>query len=133
MKEFTKQDLKDGMVLTYRNGETRVLFDKKLYGTMKEGKLLYHGKTVGEYSVDLKDQSNIGNDMDIAKVEYMGETLWERKEYVTFDEARKSGKEFKYHKWDCNGELPWVMYKMNEYSPLTINRMLDEKLWEIEQ
>lgn len=89
---FTKSDLKNGMVLTYRNNEKRLLYELSLY-EINDSKLTI-ANDISSFNNDLT--SDAMGEHDIVKVEYMGETLWERKEYVTFDEARKSGKKIRY-------------------------------------
>ncbi len=92
-EEFTKSDLKDGMVLTYRNGEKRLLFLGNLYDT-NDSSLLKSLGSINKYGESLTNY--IGEGLDIIKVEYMGEILWEReKEYMTLEEAYKTGKKFK--------------------------------------
>lgn len=55
------------------------------------------------------------------------------KEYATFDEARKSGKKFKYKKWDTYEDLLRVLwYLLYKHSNEEANNMLDEKAWEVE-
>lgn len=73
---FTKSDLKDGMVVTYRDGQRqpRVLFDGKLYNMINMSNI----SDLKYFNDDLTDP--FYEDVDIIKVEYMGEVLWERKE-----------------------------------------------------
>ncbi|MBM68202.1 MAG: hypothetical protein CME43_01835 [Haliea sp.] len=71
---FTKSDLKDGMVVTYRDRQKRVLFEDKFYNMSA----ISAGSYLTFFNDDLTNQSN--KDLDIIKVEYMGEVLWERKE-----------------------------------------------------
>ncbi len=80
---FTKSDLKDGMVVTYResydsNNLKRVVFKGSLYSVSEGGMSMLHRVYLKYFS----DTLEYGNDpdMDIMKVEYMGEVLWEREE-----------------------------------------------------
>lgn len=55
------------------------------------------------------------------------------KEYVSFDEARKSGKRFKYKEWNTYEDLLRVLwYLLYKHSNEEANNMLDEKAWEVE-
>lgn len=81
-KEFTKADLKDGMVVEYRNGERRIVVDEVLYGLYGFASLKTH----------CNDLTYSDSDLDIVKVyaqksaslnnlfKYPGEIIWERKE-----------------------------------------------------
>lgn len=80
---FTKSDLKDGMVVTYRdsyssNNLKRVVFKGSLYRVSEDGMSMSHGVYLRYYSETLEYDND--PDMDIMKVEYMGEVLWEREE-----------------------------------------------------
>lgn len=67
---------------------------------------------------------------DIMKIEYNGQIVWKRKEYVSFDSARKSGKKFKHKDWEFYQPLPMVLELLS--SSENINKMLDSKEWEVE-
>ena len=81
---FTKSDLKDGMVVTCRNGQTRISFDGKLYNMIN----VSCSSSLKYFNDDLTYLKYFNDDLiypfykdvDIIKVEYMGEVLWERKE-----------------------------------------------------
>lgn len=77
VKTFTKSDLKDGMVVTYRNENERIVFKNTLY-LPDEDDTLMSRITLAYYNNDLMlpDYSS----MDIMKVTYMDEVLWEREE-----------------------------------------------------
>lgn len=82
-KTFTKSDLKDGMVVSYResfSGDNfkRVVFKGGLYRVSSDGMSMSHGACLKYYSDTLKYDND--EDMDIMKVEYIGEILWEREE-----------------------------------------------------
>lgn len=82
--QFTKSDLKDGDIVTYRNGAKRTLKGEKLIN--QEGYEMYD---LIQYKTDLTD---IGEQrsLDIIKVErpVQYETVYERKEEI-LDEAEK--------------------------------------------
>ncbi len=135
---FTKSDLKDGMVVTFRNGEEHYVIGNGTHIQDLDDIADYNIKY--DYEINL---THIGLDLnlDIMKVSYMGEVLWERKEYVSFDQARKSGKRIRY----C-GELNrvsgisnWstfsdVLSRVSDWSsPNEINEVLDNPMWEIEE
>ena len=75
MIEFLEKEhiyLKDGMIITYRNGNKRFLMGGELFE--KEDGSCCDLSTV---TTDLYNKKGIEN-LDFVKVEYMGETLWER-------------------------------------------------------
>jgi hypothetical protein len=74
VKEFTKNDLKDGMVVTHRNGAMGVMFG----GNAWELPDFEYEVDFSYCKDDLTNQEM--DDFDIIKVEYMGDVLWERKE-----------------------------------------------------
>ena len=80
MKEkFTKADLKDGMVVTYRKGDNRIVVNGKLYNYDNCDTKLYYCDTLENWRSS--DLTNVfGKNFDIMKVEYDGKVLWERKE-----------------------------------------------------
>lgn len=81
-KQFTKSDLKDGDIVTKRNGEKRTLVGKYLHNVKRASPLTY-------YTEDLKDAGGL-KEHDIIKVErpVKYETVFERKEEV-LDETEK--------------------------------------------
>lgn len=92
VQPFTKSDLKDGMVVTYRdsyssNNLKRVVFKGSLYRILDDGMSMQHGVYLKYYS-DTLEYDNDG-DMDIMKVTYMGEILWEREEESEEDKKIK--------------------------------------------
>ena len=93
--KFTLSDLKDGMVVTYRNGGSRYIFKKNFRG-IDSGVL--SGNTFDDYNDDLT-HGRCYNE-DIVKVEYMGELIWQReeKQYYTLEEAynKANGKRIKH-------------------------------------
>lgn len=80
--QFTKSDLKDGDIVTYRNGLKKIVSGDKLYGNDLFTSLRY-------YPEDLKDVDGEEKN-DIVKVErpVKYETLFERKEEI-LDEVEK--------------------------------------------
>ena len=81
-KQFTKSDLKDGDIVTQRNGLKKMVFENKLYGSNHFVSLTY-------YTEDLKD-ANGDEEYDIIKIERPGKynTIFERKEEI-LDETEK--------------------------------------------
>ena len=81
-KQFTKSDLKDGDIITQRNGLKKMVFENKLYGSNHFVSLTY-------YTEDLKD-ANGDEEYDIIKIERPGKynTIFERKEEI-LDETEK--------------------------------------------
>lgn len=80
--KFIKSDLKDGDIVTQRNGLKKMVFENKLYGSNHFVSLTY-------YTEDLKD-ANGDEEYDIIKIErpVKYETVFERKEEV-LDETEK--------------------------------------------
>lgn len=80
--KFTKSDLKDGDIVTYRDGRKKIVFEDKFYGS-NNFVLLKH------YTEDLKDIDG-EEENDIVKVErpVKYETVFERKEEI-LDETEK--------------------------------------------
>lgn len=83
-KQFTKADLKDGDIVTYRDGEKRTVIAKKL---INSGGCI--AKKLDNYTDELKDTIS-RTDLDIVKVErpVKYEAVFERKEEV-LDETEK--------------------------------------------
>src|SRR3990167_10128183 len=77
--QFTKSDLKDGMVVEYRNGWQRVVLGDKLLDVNK----MTVGKYLSDYDDSLLNTTYVGAATDIIKVSYMGELLWQREEAPT--------------------------------------------------
>ena len=71
--QFTKSELKDGDIVTQRNGLKKMVFENKLYGSNHFVSLTY-------YTEDLKD-ANGDEEYDIIKIERPGKynTIFERK------------------------------------------------------
>lgn len=123
---FKKTDLKDGMVLTLRCGVTRLFFNGELFGvTQKEIVTMSH---INDFDDNLNFHSQ-RTECDIVKVEYMEETIWERK--MTFDEARKSGKKFRYNGWFGFYDLKGVLKELSLKNDRVASEMLDKREWEV--
>lgn len=74
-KKFTLSDLKNGMVITYRDECRSFLFEGSLYSC---GDIIKEVDRIEDYyHQDMKTKGNDSFD-DIMKVEYMGETLYKR-------------------------------------------------------
>lgn len=90
-----KKDLKDGMIVVYRDGRKRILDDLSL---MREGG--DKGTELTMFNGDLTHELN--SDMDIVKVIQPEKVLWERGEQIpelTMEEAvKKMGFDFKIKK-----------------------------------
>lgn len=83
-KQFRKADLKNGDIVTYRNGAKRTVIAKKLINSC--GCIV---KELDDYTDELKDRI-LGIDLDIVKIEkpVKYETVFERKEEI-LDETEK--------------------------------------------
>ena len=81
--QFTKSDLKDGDIVTYRNGDKRTVIAGNLINSNG-----YISKKLNQYTNELKD-TVIGESLDIIKVErpVKYETVFEREEVL--DETEK--------------------------------------------
>lgn len=100
-KEFTKADLKDGMIVEYRDGRRRLVLNNRLIG--KDG---YY--ELNWYSEDMKDKESSNRDiMRIFKIAINTvldrifhienlDLIWERKEikFMTVEEMRMKLEEF---------------------------------------
>ena len=78
VREFTKSDLKDGDIVTYRNGNKRTVISGKLIDENGMG-----AKYLRSYDDQIKDKNGCRN-LDIVKVErpIKYETVFERKEEI---------------------------------------------------
>lgn len=83
---FTKSDLKDGMVVTYRDKTERIVFDRKLYSTAGENYNFLRQLSLDYFYDDLSCDHR---SYDIMKVTYMDEVLWEREEESEEDKKIK--------------------------------------------
>lgn len=87
VQPFTKSDIKDGMVVTYRDGDERLVLDGRLYYSNSDGSMLQHRTYLCTFKSDLTAPSS--SDMDIMKVTYRDEILWEREEETEEDRKLK--------------------------------------------
>ncbi len=137
--DFSKNDLQDGMIVTYQNGMSRFVMNGKLYAE-REDRLQKSG-TLDEYADDLCHlrQSNL----DIILVSYMGELVWVRTlvpevELVTFAEASASGKKVRYNNGkgytflfaDAEVAIDRLFYKLSKEK---IIEALTMPVWEVER
>jgi len=79
-KSFTKDDLKDGMVVNFRRGDSGLIFNKMVYSTSKEDFANLSTKRCIIGLERLKEDLS-HKDLpyyEIIKVSYMDEVLWER-------------------------------------------------------
>ena len=128
-------DLKDGMICYLRDGRKCLVLTERMYEIERVDNDMIieidnRGKTYQwsyEELMILDEKSN----SDIIKVEYMGEIIWERIDYVSFMEAVNSGKKFKYKDWVeyhiCTEALK-ILGNMNEAT-----EKMNEVAWVIEQ
>lgn len=86
---FTKADLKDGMVVTYREGSQRIVIGDKLYSIPSYSTGSYDYQ-LGLYNFDnnLIYLSKPDHHYTIVEVSYKGDVLWERKEIKLSDAER---------------------------------------------
>ena len=131
------KELKDGMVLTFKDGRQAIIFKERVY-EIKESKNRCFFDNLG--CIEQWNNENLTlwgthpSKSDIMKVEYMGETIWELVEYVSFMDAVNSGKRFKYKGWNFYfEELRGVLYYIEStYTDEEIKKILNEKAWIIE-
>ncbi len=137
--QFSKNDLKDGMVVTYKSGVSRLVVDGELYRESKD--IFYLNGSLDEYADDLCHLKQ--NNLDIIMVHYMGEVVWKKAlppevELVTFEKAWASGKKIRYNKSkegalsfvDAEAVVDWVFYK---FSKEEIKEVLTMPVWEVEK
>lgn len=136
---FTKEDLKDGMIVTYRDKRQRIVLNGKLFGCCDAEHYEYCSSLVG-YSKELLYQTKTGgckSSIDIMKVEYMGEVVWERKEkeYMTLKEAeanRKPLQKIKHKDYEIASiKVGYLLWKISYYSDAWLINQIDKKVWEV--
>ena len=146
-KTFTTKDLKDGMILTLRNGEERLYIRSwvKAIGNIRDS--LSNCGMITQWGENF--EFGFGGEKDIVKVEYMNEVLWERekeKEYFTLEEVIKTGKKFKHRdNEEFSLGLPNQLYSLGRKSESGWSRetckdknnyileQINSKVWEIEE
>lgn len=87
IQSFTKSDLKDGMVVTYRNGWIRFVSGGGLYKIAKD--FVDLGSSLEYYNNSLEHDND--EDMDIVKVFSVSDLenpIWEREEPLTEEQLR---------------------------------------------
>ena len=128
-------DLKDGMICYLRDGRKCLVLTERMYEIERVDNDMIieidnRGKTYQWSYKELMILDKKSNS-DIIKVEYMGEIIWERIDYVSFMEAVNSGKKFKYKDWVeyhiCT-EVLRILGNMNEAT-----EKMNEVAWVIEQ
>lgn len=84
---FTKKDLKNGDIVTYRDGKKRIVLNNELYADIKGIYNTDSCNRLNNYRDDLLDEFN-DNDLDIVKVERVNSyvTIFERKEILDNEE-----------------------------------------------
>lgn len=87
-QNFTKADLKDGMVIQYRNGWYRVVLGGcTTLGTVCSDVYETRSKDLSDYNDDLTNRYDFRG-LDIMKVFNVEQVLWERKEIKLSDAER---------------------------------------------
>ena len=122
--------LTTGVIFTTRdNSECVTLGDGTAY--MLNGSGRWSDDLKGTYTDNLKYYGGCSLN-DIMKIEYKGKVVWERKvNYVSFDEAVKSGKRIRNEKWNNFYTLQDVIGMWNVYLESTAREEISG-LWEIE-
>lgn len=85
---FTKKDLKNGDIVTYRDGKKRIVINNELYESIEDICTNLCSNVLDNYTKKLLDKDNFRN-VDIVKVERVGSytTVFERKDIL--DEKEK--------------------------------------------
>ena len=122
--------LTTGVIFTTRdNSECVTLGDGTAY--MLNGSGRWSDDLEGTYTDNLKYYGGCSLN-DIMKIHYKGKVVWERKvNYVSFDEAVKSGKRIRNEKWANFYTLQDVIAMWNVYLESTAREEISG-LWEIE-
>lgn len=139
-KTFTREDLKDGMILTLRNGERNVYIKGWLKTINNISDDFTNSGKITQWKENLDFISSSGSQFDIMKVEYMDKVLWEReKQYFTLEEAIETGKRFKHkevkqYTKGIIGQLTLLTYekKEEETSNSYFLEQINSKVWEVE-
>ena len=133
---FTKADLKDGMVVTYREGSQRIVIGDKLYSIPSYSTGSYDYQ-LGLYNFDnnLIYHSKPDHHYTIVEVSYKGDVLWERKEIKLSDAERAwlivaKYNHMKYVARDENGELYVYPERPNKMSMSWLSKSdVYKKIW----
>jgi hypothetical protein len=97
-------------------------------GELKEDAILISISKGGTGTVNMFGQFTFNQFKEFEPFE-----IFVEKEYITFDEARKSGKKFKHKDMKkYHGSIYSVFEELVDLGNIKINQMLDEKAWEAE-
>ena len=130
-------DLKDGMICYLRDGRKCLVLTERMYEIKRVDNDMIieidnRGKTYQwsyEELMILDEKSN----SDIIKVEYMGEIIWERVDYVSFMEAVHSERRFKHKKWGNYYYLCEALRILSDFPDSDVEEIMSKKEWVIEQ
>ena len=130
-------DLKDGMICYLRDGRKCLVLTERMYEIKRDNddmitEIDNRGKTYQWNYEELMLWDN-KSDSDIIKVEYMGEIIWERVDYVSFMEAVNSERRFKYKRWEDYYYLCEVLRILSDFQDSNVEEMMNKKEWIIEQ
>lgn len=141
INQFSKNDLKNGMVVTYRDGRKRLVVNGILFAENSYGEYDY-ASTLDYYTDNLLYTKEQSSKFDIVKVTYMEEVLYTREEpeveLVTYEQAMASGKRFRYNKnkkgsymfADGNIVEDWILCKLSKED---IFEALTQPVWEVKK
>lgn len=130
-----KEELKDGMIIIDDMGVKRLICDS--------GMLYLNLLNYQVYKIDNIYYNDVLTKQHI-KIEYEGQVVWEREEYVTLHEAVATGKRFKHRiceKYFYNLYMAFeelrdcVCTRYNETKEINeyILEQMNEKAWEVEK
>ena len=118
-------------ILTARNDVRVIVLENEKAYDVSHG-CLWCGELDEKYDENLKYTEQNLKKFDIIKIEYKDKIVWERKvNYVSFDEAVKSGKRIRNEKWNNFYTLQGIIEMWNVYSESTAREEISG-LWEIE-
>ena len=118
-------------ILTARNDVRVIVLENEKAYDVSHG-CLWCGELDEKYDENLKYTEQNLKKFDIMKIEYKDKIVWERKvNYVSFDEAVKSGKRIRNKKWNNFYTLQGIIEMWNVYSESTAREEISG-LWEIE-
>ena len=130
-------DLKDGMICYLRDGRKCLVLTERMYEIKRDNNDMIteidnRGKTYQWNYEELMLWDN-KSDSDIIKVEYMGEIIWERVDYVSFMEAVNSERRFKHKRWEDYYYLCEALRILSDFQDSNVEEMMNKKEWIIEQ
>ena len=118
-------------ILTARNDVRVIVLENEKAYDVSHG-CLWCGELDEKYDENLKYIEQELKKFDIMKIEYKDKIVWERKvNYVSFDEAVKSGRRIRNEKWANFYTLQGIIEMWNVYSESTAREEISG-LWEIE-